>query len=150
MAVAAISRSRTFAALTSRLRFELRRVPTRIPIKVTSNLGDQVWVPSAGQFTIALALADMNLDGNLDMVGLTNANYMVVLPGLGDGTFQPVMDGSVFYGTPLSPLGLAIADFNLDGKPDGRFLQQRTSRCLRIRRTPRPEPNFWSSNSLPS
>ena len=88
--------------------------------------GDGTFQPpvsySVGQFSIGLALADMNLDGNLDLAGVTNANYTFVLPGRGDGTFQPVVDGSVFYGTPLSPLGLAIADFNLDGKPDAAVL----------------------------
>ncbi len=77
---------------------------------------------SAAQFLSGLALADMNLDGNLDLVGVTTGNYLVVLPGFGDGTFEPVVNGSVFYGTPLSPLSLAIADFNLDGKPDAAVL----------------------------
>ncbi len=62
----------------------------------------------------ALAVADLNGDGKLDIVvGLWNSG-IAVLMGNGDGTFQPA--------TPYPNLGqvlaLSIADVNHDGKPD--------------------------------
>jgi FG-GAP-like repeat/Abnormal spindle-like microcephaly-assoc'd, ASPM-SPD-2-Hydin/FG-GAP repeat len=60
-----------------------------------------------------IAVADLNSDGNLDVVVSGNANNIWVLFGDGDGTFQPAatytISGVSFY---------ALADFNGDGKPD--------------------------------
>ncbi len=61
----------------------------------------------------SLVVADLNLDGIPDLIGITSGNTMVTLLGNGDGTFQPplvrsgVGSGSLF-----------IADFNGDGTPD--------------------------------
>jgi len=59
------------------------------------------------------AVADVNGDGDLDIVGVDSNGDLVVLLGNGDGTFQvPIV-------SPLGGLGpLAIGDFNRDGRPD--------------------------------
>lgn len=72
--------------------------------------------------TYAVATADLNSDGRLDVVmsDLTaNAAGIWVLLGNGDGTFQ----AAVSYGNePLSgSLGVAIADLNADARPDVVF-----------------------------
>ena len=66
------------------------------------------------------AIADMNADGKPDLIfaGTTNtstgAGNVTVLLGNGDGTFQAgISTASQEY-----PQGIAIADINLDGKPD--------------------------------
>jgi hypothetical protein len=77
-----------------------------------------VQIPLTFSEGLAIALADMNGDGNLDIV-LQNE----VLAGNGDGTFQP----GVFLGfDPYCGCGAengepAIADVNGDGKPDVVF-----------------------------
>ena len=65
-----------------------------------------------------LAVADVNGDGKLDIVGLTPYNGVYVFRGNGDGTFQ---SGTV-YAT-VSPNGgpvgaIAVGDLNGDGHPD--------------------------------
>ena len=61
------------------------------------------------------ALADLNGDGHLDMVGLDRAANMVsVLLGDGSGGFG----GMAEYPTGPVPYNLAIADMNGDGRPD--------------------------------
>ncbi len=57
-----------------------------------------------------LITADLNMDGNLDLV--MTATSLTVLLGNGDGTFKAKMS------FPGSGLRLATADFNNDGKPD--------------------------------
>jgi len=60
-----------------------------------------------------IAVADLNSDGNLDVVVSGDANDTWILFGNGNGTFQPAatysISGASFY---------ALADFNGDGKPD--------------------------------
>ena len=73
---------------------------------------------SGGYQTRAVALADVNLDGKLDVVvtSCCGADGVVgVLLGNGDGTLQPVVnyDTGGFYA-----LTVAVADVNHDGKPD--------------------------------
>jgi hypothetical protein len=64
--------------------------------------------------SIALATADVNVDGKLDLV--LTADLIGVYLGNGDGTFPAAPN----YYQPMSSggAGIAIADFNLDGKPD--------------------------------
>lgn len=66
----------------------------------------------------AVAIADLNHDGHLDIVAANFANFggntVSVLLGNGDGTFQP----QVQYATSNGALSVAIADFNADGIPD--------------------------------
>ena len=73
---------------------------------------------SGGYQTQAVALADLNVDGKLDLVvtSCCGARGVVgVLLGNGDGTFQPVVtyDSGGFYA-----LTIAVADLNHDGHPD--------------------------------
>lgn len=65
-----------------------------------------------------IASADLNHDGKVDLVVANNnfqsASTVSVLLGKGDGTFKPTVNYPVGGG----PAGLAIADFNGDGKLD--------------------------------
>jgi len=69
---------------------------------------------SGGLNIMAVAVADVNLDGKPDLVAL-NVDGVGVLLGNGDGTFQPVLTYRAGGGWPI---GLAVADINGDGKPD--------------------------------
>jgi FG-GAP-like repeat/Abnormal spindle-like microcephaly-assoc'd, ASPM-SPD-2-Hydin len=79
---------------------------------------------SDGDTTNAVALADLNGDGNLDILATNgstaNGNYggsVAVLLGNGNGTFQT----AVTYDLGLDELGasgIAVADVNGDGVPD--------------------------------
>ena len=85
-------------------------------------------VNNAGPFGYAVAIADLNGDGKLDLVVATEcdahtpdcgtSSYLgraSVLLGNGDGTFQT----AVLYNTGGSQPGtIAVADVNGDGKPD--------------------------------
>lgn len=67
------------------------------------------------QAALGLATADLNGDGNLDLLGAGAAGYSVLL-GNGDGSFRT----PVFYSLANSagPYSTVIADFNRDGKLD--------------------------------
>jgi Bacterial Ig-like domain (group 3)/FG-GAP-like repeat/FG-GAP repeat len=72
---------------------------------------------SGGMQAFAIAVADVNGDGNPDLL-VTNSYYsntVGVLLGNGDGTFQPVITYDSGGGYPWS---IAVADVNGDGKPD--------------------------------
>jgi hypothetical protein len=62
-----------------------------------------------------LAAADLNGDGNLDLLAVEAAGYSVLL-GNGDGSFQSPAFHSLANGA--GPYSTVIADFNRDGKPD--------------------------------
>lgn len=73
----------------------------------------------AGANVVSIAIADFNRDGNLDFVAANSANSantgnVAVLPGNGNGTFQPAK----FYSAGPDPAGVAVADINGDGKLD--------------------------------
>jgi hypothetical protein len=73
----------------------------------------------AGHLPNDIAVADMNGDGNLDLVIANHQSpYLTILLGDGKGGFHPA-PGSPFdvHSTP-HPHGVAVADFNGDGKPD--------------------------------
>ena len=73
----------------------------------------------AGRLPNDLAIADMNGDGNLDVVIPNHQSpYLTILLGDGTGKFAPA-PGSPFeaHSNP-HPHGVAVADFDGDGKPD--------------------------------
>ena len=67
------------------------------------------------QAALGLATADLNGDGNLDLLAVSAAGYSVLL-GNGDGSFQPPAFYSLANGA--GPYSIVIADFNRDGKLD--------------------------------
>jgi hypothetical protein len=73
-----------------------------------------------GRYPVSVVVADVNLDGRPDLVVASGGGDPVpssvgVLLGNGDGTFQPTV--SYDFG-PIGIVSLAVADLNLDGKPD--------------------------------
>jgi hypothetical protein len=74
---------------------------------------------SLTQMPSSLVVADFNGDGRPDIaVGTSNADLsqgaVSVLLGNGDGSFG----APITYQTSVAPLGLAVGDFNGDGRPD--------------------------------
>jgi hypothetical protein len=70
---------------------------------------------TTGGYIAAVAVGDLNHDGNLDLVAVdSNNNRVDVFVGNGDGTFQNARKFSVGS----SPDGVALGDFNGDGKLD--------------------------------
>jgi hypothetical protein len=67
---------------------------------------------SGGQGATSIAMADLNGDGKLDLLVVTNG--IGVLLGNGDGTFQT----ATVYGAGYEPWSVAVADVNQDSKPD--------------------------------
>jgi hypothetical protein len=68
-----------------------------------------------GQYPLCLAVADVNGDGNPDLI-VPSSNAIDVLLGNGDGTFQSPMTFNAGTFAPIS--SIAVADVNNDGKPD--------------------------------
>jgi len=74
--------------------------------------------------------ADVNGDGQLDLYVVQNffgpqreTGYMdggvsLLLTGMGDGTFQPIMAGESGLVVPGDAKGLAMVDLNVDNRPD--------------------------------
>jgi len=67
----------------------------------------------AGAEPEALAVADLDGDGHLDLA-VTTDGYVSVLLGNGDGTFQAGLQ----YPASQSPVAIAVGDLDLDGHPD--------------------------------
>jgi len=66
----------------------------------------------------AIAVADFNGDGNLDIaIANRSSNDVSVLLGKGNGTFNIQVKYAAGTGGP-DPVGIAAADLNGDGKPD--------------------------------
>jgi len=90
--------------------------PATIP-SVADNINQPTYGTGPGQIVVA----DMNGDGKPDLVtmGTSSDNYgeVAVSLGNGDGTFAPAIITD-FGGGSTFGYGLAVADFNGDGKPD--------------------------------
>jgi hypothetical protein len=80
--------------------------------------GDGTFVPVNGQPIVAgssnVAMADLNSDGNLDLVFSGGANSIEICLGNGDGTFQACQIENVGN----APQASVISDFNGDGRLD--------------------------------
>jgi len=73
----------------------------------------------AGHLPNDIAIADMNGDGNLDMVIADHQSpYLTILLGDGSGGFRIAPGSPVDVHSTPHPHGVAVADFNGDGKPD--------------------------------
>lgn len=64
---------------------------------------------------MGVSLSDVTGDGELDLVGATWTNYLVVIPGAGDGDFGTPVATPVATSSDQTPL---MADFDSDGKAD--------------------------------
>ena len=85
---------------------------------------------AVGTEPIALAAADFNGDGKLDLAvadfgvpGLSAGSFAVLI-GNGNGTFQPQQDPLT---NPGAPVAVVAADFNGDGKVDLAVANEDTS-----------------------
>jgi FG-GAP-like repeat/FG-GAP repeat len=73
----------------------------------------------AGHLPNDLAVADMNGDGNLDVVIANHQSpYLTILLGDGTGKFAPAPGSPFDVHSNPHPHGVAVADFDGDGKPD--------------------------------
>lgn len=73
----------------------------------------------AGHLPNDIAVADMNGDGNPDMVIANHQSpYITILLGDGKGSFRPAPGSPFDVHSRPHPHGVAVADFNGDGKPD--------------------------------
>jgi FG-GAP-like repeat len=70
--------------------------------------------PEYGKSVGDLVVADMNGDGNPDLVSANGGNSVGVTLGNPNGTFQPAL----LYVANEQPQGVAVGDFNGDGRPD--------------------------------
>ncbi|HUE23965.1 MAG TPA: FG-GAP-like repeat-containing protein [Bryobacteraceae bacterium] len=93
---------------------------------VVANSGVSVWLgngdgtfqapinSASGASPVALATADFNGDGLLDVAAVYASGSVAILLGNGNGTFQAPVD----YAAGSGQSGIAQADFNGDGVPD--------------------------------
>jgi FG-GAP-like repeat/FG-GAP repeat len=98
----------------------------------------------------AVALADINGDGHLDIL-VTNFDSgdhggedggVGVLLGNGDGTFQP----AVTYNPGGAASGLAIADLNGNGKLDAAVIESICEQCMSNNGNPSPSVAVFAGN----
>jgi hypothetical protein len=76
---------------------------------------------------------DVNGDGKLDFIGVQPDSYLITLIGAGDGTFAQT--GLPRYTNGVSPLALALADFDRDGIDDAVVLHYDTHDLVLLRGT---------------
>ena len=68
----------------------------------------------AGRSPISVAVGDFNGDGVLDLAVANGSNYVSVLLGNGDGSFQAAQS----FGSGTGPASVTVGDFNGDGALD--------------------------------
>ena len=94
-------------------------VASRFTIGVLMGNGDGTFKSmveySTGDTSVSLKAADFNADGKVDLAGGGSSNYVRVMLGNGDGSFQPPSTAS-YAG--FEPSIRAVADFDGDGKAD--------------------------------
>src|SRR5260370_42667476 len=74
---------------------------------------------AAGHLPNDIAIADMNGDGHPDLVIPDHQSpYITILLGDGKGGFRPAPGSPVDVHSNPHPHGVAVADFDGDGKPD--------------------------------
>jgi len=70
-----------------------------------------------GTLPFAISGGDFYGNGKMDLAVVNSGdNTVSIVPGNGDGTFNP--SGSLTFGVGNQALGIAVADFNLDGRAD--------------------------------
>jgi hypothetical protein len=104
-------------------------------VEVLLGKGDGTFGPAVayapGFGANALATADLNHDGNPDIVIANVAgDSVIVLLGNGDGTFQAPVE----YAVPAQPASVALGDFNNDGNLDIATADQgnQTPSCVSV------------------
>jgi hypothetical protein len=111
-------------------------VANGVGVSVLLGNGDGAFQPAvtyaAGTYTESIAVGDFNGDGKLDLVvtnNLSSGGTVSVLLGNGDGTFQAPRT----YGVGASPYGVAVGDFNGDGKLDLAVTNSGSSGSVSVR-----------------
>jgi len=74
-------------------------------------------LPTTGMAPAAIAAADLNADGFIDLIVANSSNNLTLLMGNGDGTFSAAANTPT-TGFTGPPLGIAVGDFNGDGALD--------------------------------
>src|SRR5262249_31656456 len=98
-------------------------------LAILRGMGDGSFVPAeflnTGAQARAVEVADMDLDGHLDLVVTQWSDWVRVLKGDGAGGFTI----GPAYASGYDPWDIAVADVNGDGWPDIMTANRGTSRC---------------------
>jgi hypothetical protein len=101
-------------------------------ISILLGNGDGTFQPQvsyvvAGGYPGAIAAADFNGDGNLDLA-LPSGDYLFLFPGKSDGTFgEPLLYPTTGPAFGILAFGIVVSDFNSDGQPDAAVLTSGSS-----------------------
>lgn len=88
-------------------------------VSILTGKGNGSFDPSAsfaasGGSSAYIGAGDFNEDGNLDVAVPNMSDAVSILLGDGEGSFGPATN----FGVGIQPYGIAVADLNLDGRPD--------------------------------